>query len=99
MTEFASVNPTLILATCFLCGGSFWAERSTAQFCCNAHKQRAYRWRAKVTSLKLRAMKAINELAPYLDYDMTTPPATLALAEIGRTIGTVLLEHNVKVVK
>ena len=71
------------------------SERSTAQYCSAGHKQKAYRWRSKITQQKVRAFKCIAELAQYLDYEPTTPPATLALSEIRTRIVEVLLEKRV----
>jgi|SRR5882724_1224673 len=89
----------LISRTCWFCGEKFWASTSNAQYCTPAHKQKAYRWRTKVTQQKVRAFRCISQLAQYLDYEPTTPAATLALSEIRTRIVETLLEKKVQVVK
>ncbi len=96
----SSANPNqLVRCKCLWCGGAFWSDRSTAQYCIPAHKQKAYRWRSKITKLKLRAFKTINEMSVYLDYDQSTPAASLALQEIRTLIAETQNLHKVQVVK
>lgn len=89
----------LVRCTCLFCSGAFWSKRSSAQYCCAAHKQAAYRWRSKITSLKLRAFKCIHEMSVYLDYDQTTPSASLALQEIRTLIAETQMSKKVQAVR
>lgn len=98
MSDIA-LSGSQVMCVCWFCGGSFWSDRSTAQYCCAGHKQKAYRWRVKITQQKVRAMRCINELAQYLDYDRTTPQATMAFQELRVHIVEALLKHKVKIVK
>jgi len=82
-----------------MCGITFWSESPKSLYCCENHKQKAYRWRTKVTKQKLRAIDAVNQLAVYLNYEITTPRATLALSDIRAHIADALLSAKVQVVK
>jgi len=89
----------MVRCICFFCQKPFFAQRSTSEYCCNAHKQKAYRWRVKITTLTQRAIKCIEQLSDYLDYDKTTAVTIQALREIRASIADELLNHDVKAVK
>jgi len=92
-------NVRLVRCVCFFCRHVYYAQRSTSEYCSGSCKQKAYRWRSKITSLTQRSIKAIEKLSEYLDYDKTTDITLQALREIRASIADELLNHNVKAVK
>jgi len=99
MTDSTAKFVPMLRHECFFCRKVFYSQRSTAEYCCDAHKQKAYRWRLKITKLTQRTVKNIELLGEYLDFDKTTAVTIQAFATIRSTISDQLLDHNIKAVK
>jgi len=51
---------------CAWCGNPFAAASSQAAYCCTAHKQAHYRWRAKIGKFGREAIVRIEYLSGYV---------------------------------
>ena len=99
MNEQAVTYNMAVVRRCKFCGGKFFSERGTGEYCQASCKQKFYRWRKKLSTSRTKAIKLIKEIASYATYEDTTPAVALALAEVSSAISDELSRVNIKIVK
>lgn len=88
-----------VVRRCKFCGGKFFSERGSGEYCQASCKQKFYRWRKKLSKSRDKSIQLVKEIASYATYEDTTPAVALALAQISSAISDELSRVNIKIVR
>jgi hypothetical protein len=86
----------LTIYHCEFCGQLRPDGRSDMQYCSNSCKQKAYRWRHKMSRYETQVFKNVTDLVGYLDYQVTRQEAIERLRAIVENVHHMAAEHNVR---